>query len=70
VAAAAIFPYRSPPMETSRAEASRGLLAGQVPSLVIKYSALTQTGRQVSHTELERLISDLFGGALERSCSH
>jgi len=38
------------------------------PVLVEKYSALTQTGWQVSRQEIERDVKDLFGGAFERFC--
>jgi hypothetical protein len=44
---------------------SRGVIA-QV--LVEKYSALAQTGWQVSRAEIERDVKDLFGGAFERFC--
>jgi hypothetical protein len=36
--------------------------------LVEKYSALAQTGWQVSPAEIERDVKDLFGGAFERFC--
>ncbi len=42
---------------------SRGIIA-QV--LVDKYSALGQTGWQISRAEIERDVKDLFGGAFER----
>jgi hypothetical protein len=37
-------------------------------ALVDKYSALAQTGWQVSRAELDRDVKDLFGGAFERFC--
>ena len=36
--------------------------------LVEKYADLAQTGWQVSRTEIERDVKDLFGGAFERFC--
>ena len=36
--------------------------------LVEKYSALAQTGWQISRAEIERDVKDLFGGAFERFC--
>jgi hypothetical protein len=36
--------------------------------LVDKYTALAQTGWQVSRAEIERDVQDLFGGAFERFC--
>jgi len=35
---------------------------------VEKYSALAQTGWQISRDEIERDVKDLFGGAFERFC--
>ena len=37
--------------------------------LVDEYSALGQTGWQVSRAEIERDVKDLFGGAFERFCN-
>lgn len=37
--------------------------------LADKYSALAQTGWQVSRAEIERDVKDLFGGAFERFCA-
>ncbi len=36
--------------------------------LVDKYTALAQTGWQISRAEIERDVQDLFGGAFERFC--
>jgi hypothetical protein len=44
---------------------SRRVIAGV---LVDKYSALSQTGWQVTRPEIERDVQDLFGGAFERFC--
>jgi hypothetical protein len=38
-------------------------------ALVEKYSALAQTGWQVTQAEIERDVKDLFGGAFERFCA-
>jgi hypothetical protein len=37
--------------------------------LVEKYSALEQTGWQITRAEIERDVKDLFGGAFERFCA-
>jgi len=39
-------------------------------ALVDQYSALAQTGWQVSRAEIERDVKDLFGGAFERFCQN
>ena len=39
-------------------------------ALVDQYLALAQTGWPVSRTEIERDVSDLFGGAFERFCQN
>ncbi len=44
---------------------SRGVIA---PVLVDKYTALAQTGWEVSRAEIERDVNDLFGGGFERFC--
>lgn len=46
---------------------SRGIIAR---ALVDKYTALEQTGWQVSRAEIERDVKDLFGGAFERFCDY
>jgi hypothetical protein len=38
------------------------------PILVEKYAALAQNGWQTTRAEVERDVSDLFGGAFERFC--
>ncbi len=44
---------------------SRRIIA---PVLVDKYTALAQTGWQISRAEIERDVQDLFGGAFESFC--